>query len=280
MLASARTKSFVTAYPRSAFTLIEVLVVVAIIALLVAILLPSLAKARDQARRAVCASNLHTQHIAMRSYAGDNHDFLPWRGWFSYDVSEVPQEAYGRGGKTYKVLVNLALLMGKHMGHSKTPKSGMVPGDEWDILYCPTTSVKYRSENLRTLWDPSYDFTAGGYNYALPMARRTGAPRLGMDVYPRDLDKLDGGSDGHGRWVGVLEAKANGGDPLRLMTRGVQPLVMDFVIGGGEPPHGDYGINVGYSDGHARFIHTKRLEGLTSGTDASFELWYYAMTHP
>lgn len=42
-----------------AFTLIEVLVVVAIIALLVAILLPSLASARDQARAAQCAANLH-----------------------------------------------------------------------------------------------------------------------------------------------------------------------------------------------------------------------------
>ncbi len=44
---------------RGGFTLIEVLVVVAIIALLVAILLPALAEARNQARAALCASNMH-----------------------------------------------------------------------------------------------------------------------------------------------------------------------------------------------------------------------------
>jgi prepilin-type N-terminal cleavage/methylation domain-containing protein len=50
------------------FTLIEVLVVVAIIALLVSILLPSLAKARAQARNTTCLSNLHQFGIAIAAY--------------------------------------------------------------------------------------------------------------------------------------------------------------------------------------------------------------------
>lgn len=57
---------------RSAFTLIEVLVVVAIIALLVSILLPSLSRAREQARRAVCAGRLHNMGVAVQSYAHSN----------------------------------------------------------------------------------------------------------------------------------------------------------------------------------------------------------------
>jgi prepilin-type N-terminal cleavage/methylation domain-containing protein/prepilin-type processing-associated H-X9-DG protein len=59
------------------FTLIEVLVVVAIIALLIAILMPSLASAREQTRRVVCSSNLHQLGLAMEMYVGRHGCFVP-----------------------------------------------------------------------------------------------------------------------------------------------------------------------------------------------------------
>lgn len=62
---------------RCGFTLIEVLVVVAIIALLVAILLPSLATAREHARRTVCATQLKQFSHSTNMYVNESRDTLP-----------------------------------------------------------------------------------------------------------------------------------------------------------------------------------------------------------
>jgi prepilin-type N-terminal cleavage/methylation domain-containing protein/prepilin-type processing-associated H-X9-DG protein len=60
---------------RKAFTLIELLVVVAIIAVLISLLLPAISGAREQARKAVCMTNLHSLGLAHESYTQDNNGF-------------------------------------------------------------------------------------------------------------------------------------------------------------------------------------------------------------
>jgi prepilin-type N-terminal cleavage/methylation domain-containing protein len=66
---------------RSAFSLIELLVVIAIIAILAALLLPVINRAQNQGAKATDLSNLRQIMMAVRVYADDNKDIMPWPNW-------------------------------------------------------------------------------------------------------------------------------------------------------------------------------------------------------
>jgi prepilin-type N-terminal cleavage/methylation domain-containing protein len=59
-------------HPRHAFTLVELLVVIGIIAVLIAILLPALGKAREQAKIVQCGNNMRQIGIGIKAYVADN----------------------------------------------------------------------------------------------------------------------------------------------------------------------------------------------------------------
>jgi len=63
-----------------AFTLVELLVVIGLIAILIALLLPALGSARRRAGSLTCLSNLRQWAVAANQYANDYHNFLPRRG--------------------------------------------------------------------------------------------------------------------------------------------------------------------------------------------------------
>ncbi|MBN1764091.1 MAG: type II secretion system protein [Sedimentisphaerales bacterium] len=67
---------------KKAFTLIELLVVISIIALLVSILMPSLGRAREQAKLLLCQMNMKSLIQAFMMYAGDNEDRMISAGTF------------------------------------------------------------------------------------------------------------------------------------------------------------------------------------------------------
>ena len=64
------------------FTLVELLVVTAIVAVLAGLLLPALAAAREKARRTACVNNLNQIGMALASYCGDYDGYFPsWASW-------------------------------------------------------------------------------------------------------------------------------------------------------------------------------------------------------
>jgi len=77
-----------------AFTLIELLVVIAIIAILAALLLPTLAKAKQKGLSAECLSNLKQWGLAAQLYAGDNRDFLPKEGVQTPTATQLNNPAF------------------------------------------------------------------------------------------------------------------------------------------------------------------------------------------
>ena len=111
---------------RRGFTLVELLVVISIIALLLAILMPALGRAREQAKALVCRSNLRQQSLAFILYAENNDRYPPvydhwaigggWPHWWNYirpylseksergdysDQSDVYRCPSGKTGKEY-----------------------------------------------------------------------------------------------------------------------------------------------------------------------------------
>ncbi len=114
-----------------AFTLIELLLVIAIIAILASLLLPALSKAKANSRKIACMSNLRQVVAAWHMYAVDNEDRLAPTQLF------VPGESYPsrwcQGDWTYtsRDSTNTHLFMGRHVG-----SIGPYFGDA-KILRCP-----------------------------------------------------------------------------------------------------------------------------------------------
>ncbi|MGE3106957.1 MAG: type II secretion system protein [Phycisphaerales bacterium] len=104
------------------FTLIEVLVVIAVIALLVAILLPALGEARQAGRKAVCQSNLHQFGIAYQNYASDFKDNMAsftWRGGVAYTMRDVAPDSddpysFPAAGTDNQAAANQAVAILRH----------------------------------------------------------------------------------------------------------------------------------------------------------------------
>ncbi|MHC4791272.1 MAG: prepilin-type N-terminal cleavage/methylation domain-containing protein [Planctomycetota bacterium] len=133
-----------------AFTLIELLVVVSIISLLMSILLPSLNKAREQARRAACMANLWSIGQCLHLYAQDNEGKLvpgnSWCDWYVWgQVTEFPQ--HGMLPSSDYQQVNLGYLL--------TSENLPMPTSGNYTFFCPSSRLPNRKqcyEDFRRAW--------------------------------------------------------------------------------------------------------------------------------
>lgn len=115
-----------------AFTLIELLVVVAIIALLLAILLPSLGKAREQSRRTVCGSGMHQVHVCMSAYQVEYKGQYPLRidpGFWPMGNAAINMIDPNDPSRSGFIPAGPALLY--KYGYIKTP----------EFFYCPSVTT-------------------------------------------------------------------------------------------------------------------------------------------
>ena len=73
------------------FPLVELLISIAIIAILCALLLPALNKAREAGKKASCASNVKQLSMTVLFYVNDNNDYLPLRDiWYQFITDKLP----------------------------------------------------------------------------------------------------------------------------------------------------------------------------------------------
>jgi prepilin-type N-terminal cleavage/methylation domain-containing protein len=129
---SAPAATFPRAASSRAFTLIELLTVIAIIGILAAIIIPTVGKVRESARKAKSVSNLHAIYAAIITHADDNkqtivrHQVLPPQGNNESWGQHINVKGY-LGGKTTQVNDNplmgcpqhLAVIPGASEGNSR-----------------------------------------------------------------------------------------------------------------------------------------------------------------
>lgn len=154
---------------RSAFTLVELLVVIGIIAVLISILLPTLSKAREAANRAACLSNLHQIHALLEMYAIQNKDQVPlgFSGGKNAAATEAsnyyltratPAGGAPDGDPPQKV---------RYMGLGLLIKARLLnEGSSGKAFYCPSVFDPFHSyDTPLNPWPPSSNTTRAGYSY-------------------------------------------------------------------------------------------------------------------
>src|SRR5688572_23893389 len=157
---------------RQAFTLIELLVVIGIIAVLIAMLLPTLAKAREQAKMTQCMSNLRQLGIGVQLYRHHNRDYFPPRVIFVRNMSTgtegapvTRQSVFSWTGKQGKLAGNVTVrdMTADKRYINKYLMPNVQLFSEFEYAHCPADDQAYEN------WGSSYSMAHFGGNAANPI---------------------------------------------------------------------------------------------------------------
>jgi len=211
---------------RRGFTLIELLVVVAIIALLIAILLPSLGKAKELSNRSVCAANVRGIMQSMVVYTADNADNYPYLG--PTDTASANKNPVGQ--HTGGLMNDIYFLVGSG---SVAPKQFVCKSDNYAT---PAQSA----QSIQTLpgYDPPYWKTGNAFSeycYSYSFAFQYFSNNS-LATYWRN--SMDAGCP--------IAADMNPGSVVAFPKTALH----------NSHTHNDEGQNVGYADAHAEFTRT------------------------
>ena len=239
------------------FTLIELLVVIAIIALLVAILLPSLNRAKELAKRTSCAANVKGIITAMQLYAGQ-------RGKELMPYSPVPDT----GAHRWDMPVGFRRTVNKMVtpvGHNISENYWLLIREEFSevgAFVCPSTDDTI--DPIRGNSDPSGTDVTDVYDFlAQDDPASNGAKHIsyGLQNPYGEGRPLNSSAEAGIAWVADGSPHVSV-DPAMagLIDTGATPVDWEDSSAlevkkrdGNSPNHMAEGQNVGYSDGHVEW---------------------------
>jgi prepilin-type processing-associated H-X9-DG protein/prepilin-type N-terminal cleavage/methylation domain-containing protein len=172
---------------QSAFSLVEALVVIAIIALLAAMIAPAVSKAKDRAWTVQCVSNERQLGFAIAMYAGDHNDSYPWFTFTTqYRQWSVLNSYLGRSRHVFKCPA----------AHGKSPRG---PYSLSDWTYEPVMPLKLASTITNadgSTWVTDYKFNDSSRFYQTNEFGQIVGNRVGLNqMRPQELvvdwDNLD-----------------------------------------------------------------------------------------